>query len=85
MGGWAGNDGRIEFSSILVTGVNDTIRVVHDRMPVIISPKDYELWLGTGGESLLTPYPGTMYCHPVSTYVNNPKNDGKDLIEPKTE
>jgi putative SOS response-associated peptidase YedK len=82
---WEGMDNRFESCTIITTTANAIMKPVHDRMPVIISPKDYELWLGTGGESLLAPYPGTMYCHPVSTYVNNPKNDGKDLIEPKTE
>ena len=82
---WEGMDNRFESCTIITTTANAVMKPVHDRMPVIISPKDYQLWLTTGKESLLVPYPGTMYCHPVSTHVNNPKHDGKDLIEPNTE
>jgi len=61
-GGWAGNDGRIEFSSILVTGVNDTFRVVHDRMPVIVAPEGYGQWLdpaAAGGKNTPRPWRST--------------------------
>jgi putative SOS response-associated peptidase YedK len=64
------------------------MRPVHDRMPVILHPDDYELWL-EGGEreqsllrELLQPYPpNEMIGYPVSTLVNSPGNKGADLIE----
>lgn len=79
---WEDPDNRFESCAIITTTANEIMKPVHDRMPVIITPNDYERWLDTGKESLLAPYPGEMSCHPVGTYVNNPKNDGKDLIEP---
>ena len=78
---WEGEDKHIESCTIITTAANELMQPVHDRMPVIIDPKDYEKWLESGDETLLTPYTGEMNCHPVATYVNNPKNDGRDLIQ----
>jgi putative SOS response-associated peptidase YedK len=58
------------------------MKPIHDRMPVIISSENFEVWLVSGEESLLTPYTGPMDCHPVGTFVSNPGNDGKDLNDP---
>lgn len=79
---WEGKDERLETCTIITTAANVIMQPVHDRMPVIISQDNYQDWLENGGEALLVPYGGEMSCHPVGTYVNNPKNDGKDLIEP---
>lgn len=78
---WEGEQKRIESCTIITTKANDVMKQVHDRMPVILDQNNYEEWLGTGDESLLVPYTGKMTCHPVATYVNNPKNEGRDLIE----
>jgi putative SOS response-associated peptidase YedK len=88
---WVGYDERIESCSILVTEANDTIRPVHDRMPVIVSPEDYGQWLDpsladaerlTG---LLRPYPASaMVAYPVTRRVNNPANNDPGCIEPLT-
>jgi putative SOS response-associated peptidase YedK len=54
---------------------------VHDRMPVILSPDSYDLWLDPGFENvadlteLLKPYSGTMRRYPVSARVNAVAND----------
>ena len=86
---WAGNDERIESCSILVTEANDTIRVVHDRMPVIVAPGDYGQWLDptiAGGVrlmALLRSYPASaMMAYPVSKGVNNPANNDDQCIAP---
>ncbi len=68
--------------AIITTRANETTAPVHDRMPVILDPGQYAVWLDTGGASLLTPYAGLMVSHPVSTRVNSPRNDGAELIEP---
>ena len=79
---WEGQDDHFESCTIITTAANEIMQQVHDRMPVIITPEDYEAWLEKGTESLLKPYTCNMICHPVAMHVNNPKNDGKDLIEP---
>ena len=85
----AGNDERIESCSILVTEASDTIRAVHDRMPVIVAPEDYGQWLDpavTGGEkitNLLRPCPiAVMVAYPVGNRVNNPANNDDQCIAP---
>jgi putative SOS response-associated peptidase YedK len=62
---------------------------IHDRMPVIVDPRDYDLWLDPDVqdtkrlEALLVPYTSeAMAAYPVSTLVNNPKADDPRSIEP---
>jgi putative SOS response-associated peptidase YedK len=73
----------VDTFTILTTEPND----LHNRMPVILDPKDYGRWLdgdlpaSTVGD-LLKPYPAeSMEVWPVSTRVNRPGNDGPELIE----
>ena len=61
---------------------------IHDRMPVILSPADYDLWLDPEFQdkeklqSLLRPYPADeMTAYPVSTFVNNPRNENPACVE----
>jgi putative SOS response-associated peptidase YedK len=87
---WQGEGGdEIESFTIIVTQANDTIRPIHDRMPVILAPDGYDLWLEGGAgavdeaEALLKPFhsPSVSVCaYPVSTFVNNPKNDDERCI-----
>jgi putative SOS response-associated peptidase YedK len=78
----------INSCAILTTDANEVLRPVHGRMPVILHPDDYELWLG--GESrqlglvkeMLRPYPaGEMVGYPVGPGVNSPRNQGAGLLE----
>jgi putative SOS response-associated peptidase YedK len=55
---------------------------VHDRMPVILDPDSYDLWLDPGmtdagaASELLKPFDARlMRCYPVSTRVNSVVND----------
>jgi SOS response associated peptidase (SRAP) len=64
--------------SILTTTPNAVTSAVHDRMPVILDPNAYELWLDPGmndvgaASELLRPYDAqTMQCFPVSTRINS--------------
>jgi len=90
---WEGPDETaIDSCTLLTTEPNDLIRPVHSRMPVILSPKDYDLWLDPGVQKaellqpLLRPYPSEgMLAYPISTWVNKPKNDSPRCIEPLTQ
>ncbi|MFO0703956.1 MAG: SOS response-associated peptidase [Patescibacteria group bacterium] len=70
---------------IITTEANEIMSPVHDRMPVMFDEKSEDLWLSkdTNEEDLLamlTPYPADlMKKHPVSTMVNRPYNDDKDV------
>jgi putative SOS response-associated peptidase YedK len=71
--------------AIITTEAADEIRYIHDRMPAIIDPKDYDQWLrGTPDDAreLLRPYHGQIEHWPVSTYVNRPINNDERCLEP---
>ena len=62
---------------------------IHNRMPVILDPKDYAQWLDPGLQEadgvkpLLRPYPPeAMTYYPVNLRVSNPRNDDVLCIEP---
>ena len=72
----------VESCSILTTKPNALLADVHDRMPVILGPENYELWLDPDFKDLaslsemLKPFNAAlMKRYPVSTRVNTPKND----------
>ncbi|MFB2880460.1 SOS response-associated peptidase [Floridanema aerugineum] len=87
---WEKGEGEpIESCTILTTEANELMRPIHDRMPVILEPKNYEQWLDPEAkkiellQSFLQPYPSEeMTAYPVSTKVNNPKNDRSECIQP---
>lgn len=87
---WQAESGREVYScSILTTEANALVQPVDDRMPVILRPEHYEIWLGTQKvdadtlEGLLKPYLLTeMAVNRVSEKVNKPDNNGPELIQP---
>jgi putative SOS response-associated peptidase YedK len=77
----------IESCTIITTDANKLAAKVHDRMPVILNEADYDCWLDpsfddrTKLEKLIKPFPvKTMTVRPVSTYVNNVKNQGEQCV-----
>ncbi len=82
-------DGPVETCCILTTAANDATRSIHERMPVIVGPEDFDLWLDPGIErreplaGVLSAYPSdAMHAHAVSTLVNDPANDSPRCLEP---
>jgi len=72
--------------SILTTAANDLMRDVHNRMPVILEPKDEEPWLTEKDApnliDLLKPVEiFKLRKYPVSSRVNNTRNDDESLIK----
>jgi putative SOS response-associated peptidase YedK len=79
----------IESCTILTTTPNSLLADVHDRMPVILRPDDYDLWLDpalrdAGSLSaMLRPFDAAlMRRYPVSTQVNRVLNDDADCAKP---
>jgi len=79
----------IESCSILTTRANREVSRIHDRMPVILEPGDFDLWLDPQEhlveklQTLLRPAAdGRLILEPVSSYVNNPRNEGEKCLEP---
>jgi len=87
---WEKGDGQpLETFTILTTEPNELVATAHHRMPVILNPRQIELWLDPATDSssafgpFWDPYPAAdMQGFPVSTYVNNPANDTPRCIEP---
>lgn len=87
---WASEDGsEIQSCTIITTEANEFMSKYHGRMPVILSPEDHELWLDTSVQEsaavarLLKPYEGgDLIAYPVPTYVNSPRNDDPQCVEP---
>jgi putative SOS response-associated peptidase YedK len=83
-----GGEGEIRSCTILTTGANSLVGEIHDRMPVIVAPDAYDLWLDPTSEKdelygLLAPYPeDEMEAYPVSRFVNSPSNNDERCIEP---
>jgi putative SOS response-associated peptidase YedK len=82
---WHGGGIAVETCSILTTTPNALASAVHDRMPVILDPDAYDLWLDPGmrdaavASDLLKPYDARlMRCYPVSTRINHVANDDEE-------
>ena len=87
---WNGSDGsEIRSCTIITTQPNQMMAKIHNRMPVILDPKEYPLWLSPEEKesgslaALLQPYPAAeMSAYPVSRLVNSPSNDQPECILP---
>jgi putative SOS response-associated peptidase YedK len=86
---WGKGDAAIESCTVLTTDANSLMQPIHERMPVIVPPEKYRLWLDPAEYSLevlgplMRPYDaGELEAFPVSTFVNSPKHDGPECIEP---
>ena len=78
----------IRSCTIITTTPNETCAPVHDRMPVILSPDDYDRWLDEAPVEpvrllqMLRPFSAEkMTCFPVDPKVGNVKNDEASMIE----
>lgn len=79
----------LETFAILTTSANPLIAPIHERMPVILHPDTFGLWLDqdvSNPEQLLSlylPFPAELLTlYPVSTRVNSPRNDDPACIVP---
>jgi putative SOS response-associated peptidase YedK len=85
---WQGAEGKtIESCTILTTTPNSVMEPIHDRMPVILSPDCYDIWLDCGStptqelQALLRPYSATeMAAFPVSNWVNSPSHNDVNCV-----
>ncbi len=86
---WRAPDGTtLETCTILTTTPNQLLADVHDRMPVILPPTSYDLWLdprfrdSAATTEMLKPYDaGRMRRYAVSTRVNSVTNDDSECSE----
>jgi putative SOS response-associated peptidase YedK len=87
---WHSPEGEeVETCTILTTDANEVMRPIHDRMPVVLDPRDFARWLDRDVkdpakvQGLLRPYPAeAMFAYPVSRWVNDPKHEDPRCLEP---
>lgn len=86
---WKAQDGQMVHScTILTTEPNALMAEIHDRMPVILSKSDEQVWLDPNVQDpellqeLIKPYQRLgLEAYEVSGAVNSPKNNGQELIQ----
>jgi putative SOS response-associated peptidase YedK len=81
------NGSTLESCTIVTTDAAESIRKIHERMPVVLEEADWDRWMDTAFSDtgmlseLLKPCdPKTLEAWPVSRQVNAPKNQGPELI-----
>lgn len=86
---WEREGGAVQSCTIITTDANALMRPIHERMPVILDPKDYGPWLGEVdvapiklGAMLAPPPDAKMETFPIRKLVNSPRNDTPECIVP---
>jgi putative SOS response-associated peptidase YedK len=87
---WTGPNGEeVDSTAVITTRANRTLGAIHDRMPVIVTPEAFDLWLNCGkvdattAAALIAPAPeGLLECYEVAPAVNRVANDSAELIAP---
>ncbi|MFB6120524.1 MAG: SOS response-associated peptidase [Halobacteriaceae archaeon] len=82
---WRGDDGLVACVTVLTTEANETMRPIHDRMPVVLPPDAESEWLTADPgvrSDLCRPFSGDLTVDPISTRVNDTANDDPNIIEP---
>jgi putative SOS response-associated peptidase YedK len=85
---WSKGNKPLESCTILTTAANELLAPFHDRMPVILFPNDYDVWLNpeTNDPATLTylfePAPASeLIATPVNPVMNNARHEGVDCVE----
>ena len=80
---------RIRSFAVITTEPNELCARLHNRMPVVLKPEAWPMWLGEEPaelapiKALLVPYPSDeMIAWPVGARVGNVRNNDSSLIEP---
>ena len=86
---WIDRDGgEIDTAAIVTKNANAALEPIHHRMPVLIGPDDFSLWLSASADPeaaemlLVAEAEDTLVAVPVSTRVNRVANDDAGLWEP---
>ncbi|MDO1451173.1 SOS response-associated peptidase [Rhodocytophaga aerolata] len=85
---WKDDKGnKVQSFTIITTDPNELMAPIHNRMPVILPPAQEKHWLSNDlnpdeAMDLLVPYNAAdMEAYPVSTLVNSPANNIKELLD----
>jgi putative SOS response-associated peptidase YedK len=80
---------HVQSLGLFTTAPNELCAELHNRMPAVLKPEAWSLWLGEEPaeqadlRAMLKPFPSEeMTCWPVSSRVGNVRNNDATLIEP---
>ena len=88
---WMGPNGEeMETATIVTTAATGELARLHERVPVIVPPEAFDLWLNCGAVDAVTaagalfvpPPEGLLEAYGVSPAINHTANDGPELIAP---
>jgi putative SOS response-associated peptidase YedK len=87
---WGGGDGsELETMAIITVAANGTVSAIHDRMPAILQPSQFDAWLNCrdvdvgAAVSMLTPAPeDLLQIREINPALNNSRNEGPELQVP---
>ena len=86
---WEGGGERLESCSIVVMPTNDVMKSLHERMPAIIAPAHYDLWMDSRISDkaetmtyLNSELSSQLVTYPISPWVNSPRHDDERCLEP---
>ncbi len=83
---WGHGEERMSTCAVLTCVANTQMSKVHDRLPVILKPEEWALWLGEEGKGaarLMGPVPdGALDMVRVGTEINSSRAQGEGLIIP---
>lgn len=84
---WTGaEDENLRTCALVTTAANETMGQIHHRMPVVLQPRDWSLWLGEAGHGaavLMRPAAeDALHMHRVNRAVNSNRAHGAQLVEP---
>ena len=85
---WGEAERRLLTCSVVTTAAVGEFALVHDRMPLLLPPDRWALWMEATADpaSLLAAPPGayldTLEIRPVGAAVGDVRNDGPRLVEP---
>jgi putative SOS response-associated peptidase YedK len=76
-------------ATVITTTAEDAVGRIHDRMPMLVEHNQYSAWLDATdtdashlSELLVPAAPGRLVAYPVSTQVNDHRNNGAELVDP---
>lgn len=83
---WQRNGDVLQTCTLLTTTANEDLKHIHDRMPVVLRPDAYAIWLDPNSRtealtSLIKPLPpGLLRLQAVGGFVNNPAHEGPGCL-----
>ncbi|MGZ4977890.1 MAG: SOS response-associated peptidase [Methylobacter sp.] len=83
---WEHDQETVYSCAIITTTANEKISAIHDRMPVIIVPDDYNHWLDRKNAAvemadfLAEDAYDLMQVSPISTRINNPRHNDESCL-----